>query len=159
MSQPDPDFADVETHGVAALLGVTSAEQAAVATVAGNRLLIAAVSADLADATPDQVAIAALCRRHEAVALGAVRPVNDGTLHVRVFVPLAGIPEDPGTGAMAGPIALFARHRLGTDTDVLIHQGDEIGRPCRIEVHAEEGAITVGGSVAACAEGRFLLDP
>jgi predicted PhzF superfamily epimerase YddE/YHI9 len=60
---------------------------------------------------------------------------------------------------MAGPVGLFARDRLGTYVDVMIHQGDEIGRPCRIEVHAEEGAITVGGSVTPCAEGRFTLDP
>ena len=39
--------------------------------------------------------------------------------------------------------------------DVTIRQGDEIGRPCRIEVHALEGGITVGGAVSACAEGRF----
>lgn len=64
---------------------------------------LAAVSADLSDATPDQVAIAALCHRHQVLALGAVRRVDDGTLHVRVVVPLAGIREDPGTGAMPGP--------------------------------------------------------
>lgn len=159
MSQPDPEFVAIETDGIAAALGVARTDDAAVATAAGNGLLLVAVSDDLADAKPDQVAIAALCRRHDSMALGAVRRVDDGTLHVRVFVPLAGIPEDPGTGAMAGPIALFARHRLGTSTDVVIHQGDEIGRPCRIDVHAEEGAITVGGAVAACAEGRFVFDP
>lgn len=159
MSQPDPDLVDIESEGIATMLGVASADAAAVATAAGNRLLIAAVSDDLADATPDQSAVAALCQRHQAMALGAVRRVDDGNLHVRVFADIAGIPEDPGTGAMAGPAAVFARRRLGTDVDVLIRQGDEIGRPCRIEVHAEDGAITVGGSVAACAEGRFLLGP
>jgi predicted PhzF superfamily epimerase YddE/YHI9 len=55
-------------------------------------------------------------------------------------------------------MAVFARDRLGTGVDVVIRQGDEMGRPCRIEAHAAEGAITVGGSVTACAEGRFLLD-
>ena len=159
MSQPDPQFVDIETDGIALAVGVARADHAAVATAAGNGLLLAAVSDDLAAATPEQAAIAALCRRHDAMALGAVRRMDDGNLHVRVFVPLAGIPEDPGTGAMAGPIALFARHRLGSDVEVVIHQGDEIGRACRIEVHAEEGAITVGGSVSACAEGRFVFDP
>lgn len=157
MSQPDPDYADIATDGIAAAVGVAGIEAAAVAIAAGNRLLVSAVSDDLGDATPDQAAIAALCREHECMALGATRRLDDDNLHVRVFVPLAGIPEDPGTGAMAGPMALFARRLLGTSSDVTIRQGDEIGRPCRIEVHAEEGAITVGGAITACAEGRFTF--
>jgi len=158
MAQPDPTFAEVDTDGIDAALGVAGTEAAALAVAAGNGFLLAAVSGGLADATPDQVAIAALCRRHEAMAFAAVRRIDDRNLHVRVFVPLAGIPEDPGTGATAGPVSLFARHRWGTDVDVVLHQGDEIGRPCRIEAHAEEGAITVGGFVASCAEGRFDID-
>ena len=85
------------------------------------------------------------------------RRVDDRTLHVRVFVPGAGVPEDPGTGSAAGPIALLARRRWGTDVDVVIRQGDETGRPCRIDAHGEEGAIRVGGRVTACAEGSFVL--
>jgi trans-2,3-dihydro-3-hydroxyanthranilate isomerase len=65
--------------------------------------------------------------------------------------------EDPGTGSAAGPIALLACRLWGTSADVIIRQGDEVGRPCRIEVHAEEGDVRVGGSVAACAEGTFTL--
>jgi predicted PhzF superfamily epimerase YddE/YHI9 len=41
--------------------------------------------------------------------------------------------------------------------DVTILQGAEMGRPCRIEVHAEEGALRVGGRVASSASGRFTL--
>jgi trans-2,3-dihydro-3-hydroxyanthranilate isomerase len=74
-----------------------------------------------------------------------------------VFVPGAGVVEDPGTGSAAGPIGMLARQRWGTATEVSIRQGDAMGRPCRIEVHAEPGAITVGGRVAACAEGSFLV--
>ena len=89
--------------------------------------------------------------------MAVVRRLADRTLHVRVFAPAEGIPEDPGTGAAAGPIATFARRQWGTDVDVTIHQGAEIGRPCRIEVHAEEGEVRVGGRVTACAYGRFTL--
>jgi predicted PhzF superfamily epimerase YddE/YHI9 len=84
-----------------------------------------------------------------------VARIDDRTLHIRVWV--GGIGEDPGTGSAAGPIALLARKLWGTNADVTVRQGDEMGRACRIEVHAEEGAITVGGRVAACAEGRFTL--
>ena len=83
------------------------------------------------------------------------RRIDEQTLHVRVFVAGAGIPEDPGTGSAAGPIGILSR-RLGmTDADIEIRQGDEMRRPCRIDVHAEDGAIEVGGRVARCAEGEF----
>jgi trans-2,3-dihydro-3-hydroxyanthranilate isomerase len=87
----------------------------------------------------------------------AVRPLDDRSLQVRAFMP--GIGEDPGTGSAAGPVALLARRLWGTAADVVIRQGAEIGRPSTIEVHAEEGAIRVGGRVVASAEGRFTLAP
>ena len=104
---------------------------------------------------PARVARLSVERALAAVAL--VRRIDDRNLHVRVFAPASGIAEDPGTGAAAGPIGVLARRELGTDVDVTIQQGDLIGRPCTIEVHAEDGAIRVGGAVAACAEGRFTL--
>ena len=76
---------------------------------------------------------------------------------MRYFVPGWGVPEDPGTGSAAGPIGLLARRLWGSATDVVIRQGEEVGRPCRIEVHAEEGDVRVGGRVAGSAEGRFTL--
>lgn len=156
MSQPEPEFTEVEPEGVARALGVDGVEATFVATAAGNRLLLAATDADLGAARPDQSLLADLCRRHETVCAGVVRRLDDSSLHVRVFVPLAGIPEDPGTGAAAGPIAVLARRMWGTDVDVVIRQGDEIGRPCRIEVRALDGGPTVGGAVTLCAEGRFV---
>jgi predicted PhzF superfamily epimerase YddE/YHI9 len=84
-----------------------------------------------------------------------VRRIDDRTLQVRVFV--GGVGEDPGTGSAAGPIAVLAHEHLGTNVDVTVHQGDLVGRPCRIGVHAEPGAIRVSGRVAACAEGVFTF--
>jgi predicted PhzF superfamily epimerase YddE/YHI9 len=42
------------------------------------------------------------------------------------------------------------------EPDLTIHQGDQIGRPCRIEVHTGE-VLRVGGAVAPVAEGHFTL--
>jgi trans-2,3-dihydro-3-hydroxyanthranilate isomerase len=86
-----------------------------------------------------------------------MRRVDDTTLHARVFLPESGIAEDPGTGSAAGAIGVLARRLWSTSADVVIRQGDEMGRPCRIEVHAEDGDVRVGGRVAACAEGLFTL--
>jgi trans-2,3-dihydro-3-hydroxyanthranilate isomerase len=157
MTQPDPRFDAVDSSGVAAALGVPGVDGSFVATAAGNRLVIALTSTDLADIRADQAALGALSREQDAVAVCVVRRLDDANLHVRVFVPSAGIPEDPGTGAAAGPIGVLARQELGTDVDVTIRQGDLIGRPCTIEVHAEDSAVRVGGAVVSCAEGRLLV--
>jgi trans-2,3-dihydro-3-hydroxyanthranilate isomerase len=92
-----------------------------------------------------------------ATGLIPFRQLDDRNLHVRAFVPLAGIPEDPGTGSAAGPVAVMAGRLWGTAKAVTIRQGDEIGRPSRIEVSTETDEPRVGGRVAACAEGRFTL--
>jgi predicted PhzF superfamily epimerase YddE/YHI9 len=52
---------------------------------------------------------------------------------------------------------VLARRELGTHVDVTIRQGEVVGRPCVIDVHAQDGDIRVGGAVTACAEGRLLV--
>lgn len=156
MTQPDPTFTDVDPDGIAAALGISGVEALVVAEAAGNRFLLAPTEADPTAARPDPHALTALAARHDAFTVAAIRRVDDDHLHVRVFVPHDTFFEDPGTGSAAGPIATLARDRWGTATDVVIHQGDEIGRPCRIEVHAEPGALRVGGAVTRCATGSFV---
>ncbi len=105
---------------------------------------------------PDLPAVARLQRRHRTASVAAVRRLDDRTLHARVFCPGLGIAEDPGTGSAAGPFGRLARARWGTDADLTIYQGDEIGRPCRIQVHAGN-TLRVGGAVTPVAEGFFTL--
>jgi trans-2,3-dihydro-3-hydroxyanthranilate isomerase len=76
---------------------------------------------------------------------------------VRVFVAGAGIPEDPGTGSAAGPIAVLARRLWGVDEWVTIRQGAEMGRPCVLRARGVDGDVRVGGRVVASAEGRWLV--
>jgi len=45
----------------------------------------------------------------------------------------------------------------GTSVPTAHPQGDEIGRPSRIRVHAEPGDLRVAGGVVLAAEGRFAL--
>ena len=153
MTQPDPDFEQVDTAEAI----VPGAIGTWVAAAAGNRLLLTLTDAPLDRFQPDIAAIAERNRLTNTSIFGVARRLDDRTLHVRVFVPGLGIPEDPGTGAAAGPIGLLARRQLGVDADLTIRQGAEIGRPCIIDVHAEDGAITVGGKVAQCAKGHFSL--
>jgi trans-2,3-dihydro-3-hydroxyanthranilate isomerase len=82
----------------------------------------------------------------------------------RVFAPGEGIPEDPATGAAAGPLALhLARHgRIDYGDEVVIEQGAEIGRPSTLHARAVGSGkrlerIEVGGSAVIVARGEFTL--
>jgi trans-2,3-dihydro-3-hydroxyanthranilate isomerase len=78
----------------------------------------------------------------------------------RVFVPNHGVDEDPATGSAAGPLALhLARHgRIGFGDEIVIRQGDEVGRPSTLHAVARsEQEIEVGGSAVVVARGEFRL--
>jgi len=82
----------------------------------------------------------------------------------RVFAPGEGIPEDPATGAAAGPLAVhLARHgRIRFGEEIVIEQGTEIGRPSTLHARAAGTrerleSVEVGGSAVVVAQGRFTL--
>jgi trans-2,3-dihydro-3-hydroxyanthranilate isomerase len=82
----------------------------------------------------------------------------------RVFAPGEGINEDPATGAAAGPLALhLARHgRVPFDSEIVIEQGVEIGRPSTLHARARGGltrvgSIEVGGSAVVIGRGEIDL--
>lgn len=157
MTQPDPAVVEHDPTLAVRATGLPGAEAAWRIDLAGTVHLLVATDAPLEDVRPAMHEVADVTAAVGAVGLGLFRRLDDRTIHVRVFGPAVDLPEDPGTGSAAGPIGLLARAHWGTDADVTIRQGDEIRRPCRIDVHAEPGAVTVGGRVAACAEGRFSL--
>lgn len=157
MTQPDPEFAPLDALPALEAARLPGAEAVAVASAAGLRHVVVATEAPIEHLEPDLGLVAGVTGAAGAATFCVVRRRDDRTLHLRVFAPGEGIAEDPGTGSAAGPVAVFARRQWGTDVDVAILQGLEIGRPCRIEVHAEDGAVRVGGRVAACAAGRFTL--
>ncbi len=89
-----------------------------------------------------------------------LRPEND--LHVRVFVPLLGVAEDPATGSGNGCLLayllaqrFFDRPRL----DLRVEQGFALGRDAILELSGaiEDGQyrIEVGGQVQPVAQGRM----
>jgi trans-2,3-dihydro-3-hydroxyanthranilate isomerase len=82
----------------------------------------------------------------------------------RVFAPGEGIPEDPATGAAAGPLALhLARHgRIRFGEEIVIDQGSEIGRPSTLHARATGSAerveqIEVGGNAVVIGRGAYSL--
>ena len=82
----------------------------------------------------------------------------------RMFAPADGVPEDPGTGSAAGPLAAhLARHgRIGFGEEIEISQGVELGRPSKLHARVEGTAerierVDVGGSAVSVARGEFRL--
>lgn len=157
MGQPDPTLKEVWGEPAAEALGLGPIKAAYAAEVGGTRHLLVPTDQPIDGLDPSPSALARLARDVRCSGIAPFRRLDDRTITARVFVPLAGIPEDPGTGSAAGPIGVLARRLWDMPADLTISQGVEMGRPCTIEVHAEEGAVRVGGRVAACAEGRFTL--
>ncbi len=87
----------------------------------------------------------------------------ESTVHVRMFAPLLGVPEDPATGSANGALGAYLVHHRAVPvtaptTHILSEQGAEINRPSTLYVEVDsEGddivAVRVGGRVSFVAEG------
>jgi trans-2,3-dihydro-3-hydroxyanthranilate isomerase len=95
----------------------------------------------------------------------------ESTVHVRLFAPLLGVPEDPATGSANGALGAYLVHHALTSpalrravpvaeptTLLTSEQGAEIGRPSALYVEVdcagqEIDAVRVGGQVVPVAEG------
>ena len=87
---------------------------------------------------------------------------SDRSWKTRMFLPGAGISEDPATGSAAGPLAIhLARHgRIAFGDEIEISQGAEIGRPSTLYARADGSGdrverVEVGGSAVVVAHGEF----
>lgn len=84
---------------------------------------------------------------------------------VRMFAPDAGVSEDPATGsaaaAFAGWLAAYAPQAQRRSTYTLL-QGEEIGRPSRIDVHIDRDGdrittVRVAGASVMVSRGTLLV--
>jgi trans-2,3-dihydro-3-hydroxyanthranilate isomerase len=110
---------------------------------------------------PDLSAVAAVGE----VGVSCFAVDGEGRVKTRMFGPALGVSEDPATGSAAGPLAVhLARHgRTRFGQRIEIRQGEEIGRPSRLEAVAEGSAdrlerVQVGGGAVIVARGQYLLD-
>lgn len=72
--------------------------------------------------------------------------------HARNPFPVGGVVEDPATGAAAAALGGYLRHHhyVSTPTDIVVHQGVDMGRPSRIDVHIPStGGICVAGTAVS----------
>ena len=80
---------------------------------------------------------------------------EEGALHARMFAPLDDIPEDPATGSAAATLAALLAEARGSFVGT-IRQGEDMGRPSRIDVEAVPGRVTVSGQAVRVMQGRLL---
>jgi trans-2,3-dihydro-3-hydroxyanthranilate isomerase len=113
--------------------------------------------AALARATPDWRAIQSLLDAHDAIVLYLVAcDPAAGRARARAFAHSADMGEDPATGSAAGPLAAYLHARAGT-ARLEIRQGEEMGRPSRLECAIEGDRVRVGGGVAMVLHGTVAL--
>ena len=98
----------------------------------------------------------------------------ESTVHVRMFAPLLGVPEDPATGSSNGAMGAYLVHYALTNSDlrraisldqrtttIVSEQGAEMGRPSTLVEEVDRAsadsdeivAVRVGGQVVPVAEG------
>lgn len=79
--------------------------------------------------------------------------------HARAFFPGVDIEEDPATGSAAGPLGAYlaSRKLVAEGTPFVVEQGDEVGRPGRIEVRVSGDTVAVGGRCVIVGDGRLHL--
>lgn len=86
-------------------------------------------------------------------------------LHVRMFAPAVGVPEDPATGSAAAALGGYLSKVDGCEAGTLrwtLEQGLEVGRPSLLHVEADRAggtttAVRVGGSAVFVSRGEMSV--
>ncbi len=106
----------------------------------------------LADLHYDFDTLAGLMREHGIITVLLVWPEGRRTFHARNPFAGSGVVEDPATGAAAAAFGGYLRelHKIGASAEFTICQGDDMGRPSRIEVSVIRGepGIRVRGAAS-----------
>ena len=125
--------------------------------------------ADVQSLSADELNVAALNRACRAVGTECVMVFTNETeqptttVHVRMFAPLLGVPEDPATGSANGALGAYLVHHGAVPiTEPTVHivseQGAELHRPSTLYIevdhrNGEPTAVRVGGQVTPVIEG------
>lgn len=164
MAQPSPTVEPVpEEQALLAVLGVAEAVLPVELYDNGITHVCVALRSveDVMGLRPDLAALATM--PHVGTSCFAL----DGTtVTTRMFAPGVGVAEDPATGSAAGPLAChLVRHgRIESGADLVIRQGDVVGRPGTLYARAwtdgdDVTAVEVGGAAVVVARGEFRLRP
>jgi len=125
--------------------------------------------ADVQGIDPSRLNTAALGKACEAVGTESVfvftfeteRP--EAAVHVRMFAPALGVPEDPATGSANGTLGAYLVHHQAVSVSngtnhFVSEQGAEMGRPSTLDLLVDRAGdevtrVRVGGTVVPVIEG------
>ena len=178
MKQPIPTFGPIvtDTAAVAAALGIQPRD------LAGGNLPVQVVSSGLPflyvalnsraavdAAVVDRAKLCALLRaldleEHPVFVFSPEPADDDATVYSRMFGPVLGIPEDPGTGSACGPLGAYLLKYKAVSAKIASRlvslQGVRMGRPSRIRIALSSRAgvleeVQVGGEAVVVGEGTI----
>ena len=149
-----------ETMGSAGLSGADAHPELPpqiVSTGVAHAIAPLAEAGSLARVSPDYEAIDALLRPHEAVVLYlAWSDPESGRGRARSFSRIRELGEDPATGSAVGPLCAYLHRRAGASA-ITVEQGEEMGRPSKLEAEMEGELVRVSGSVVPLIDGSVVL--
>lgn len=101
----------------------------------------------------------------QKVFLFSFAPGDPVTVYSRMFAPVLGVPEDPGTGSASGPLGAYLVRYAGLpgrEHRFLSRQGEKMRRPCDIHIRitgepASIARVEVGGRATCAGEGTLFL--
>lgn len=83
---------------------------------------------------------------------------RDGTLYARHFAPAWGVNEDPVTGTANGALGGYlVLNELAKGPEFKVRQGDALGRPGELTVHATPKEVRVGGCAVILSRGTITF--
>ncbi len=116
---------------------------------AEHLVLVARTRQRLAHLDYDVDALRALMLAHNWTTVHLAWPQNADLHHVRNPFPVGGVYEDPATGAAAAAYGAYLRDlgAVPNDATVTLLQGEDMGRPSRLEVQlvADDARVRVSG--------------
>lgn len=121
---------------------------------AGARHLVlgAATRERLADLSYDFDRLAALMHRLDLTTVQLVWRASESVFHVRDPFPVGGVVEDPATGAAAAAFGAYARELglVAEESELTLHQGEDLGRPgvLTVTLRAGDARVRVSGAGA-----------
>jgi PhzF family phenazine biosynthesis protein len=121
---------------------------------AGARHLVlgAATRERLADLSYDFDRLTALMHRLDLTTVQLVWRASESVFHVRDPFPVGGVVEDPATGAAAAAFGAYARELglIAEESELTLHQGEDLGRPgvLTVTLRAGDARVRVSGAGA-----------
>ncbi len=109
----------------------------------------------LSQMTYDFDRLRALMEGNDITTCQLVHRESETHFHSRNPFPVGGVVEDPATGAAAAALGGYLRqaHLVSVPTDIVIRQGEAMGRPSVLNVHIPTaGGIVVSGAAMEIAD-------